>query len=311
MVREIKNNFKNMAESEKKRKTLGMGLGGGGARGLAHIGMLEVLEENGIKPDYIAGTSMGAVIAGMYAVGYPVKKMKEIALNFKNIQIIPQQYLNLLHESVLKADFIIDAFTQLFDGKTFEDCILPFYTIAVDLESGKEVVFDKGSLSKAILASVSIPIIFPPTFHNDMYLIDGGILENVPLRGLRDVYKPDVLIGSKIINYTSRQYISGMVYAKYQQQKYQSLFKKANFIQEFVNKSKKDLHLLVGIALRAMDIAGGNNTDARIKAANPDFLIEPNIECGLLEFDKAEIAIEEGRKAMLAVLPQLKEKLKP
>jgi len=299
-----------MAETEKKRKTLGIGLGGGGARGLAHIGMLEVLDENGIKPDYIAGTSMGAVIAGMYAVGYSVKKMKEIAINFKNIEIIPTKYLNLLHESVLKSDFIIDAFAQLFDGKTFEDCKLPFYTIAVDLESGKEVMFNKGPLGKAILASVSIPIIFPPTFHNDMYLIDGGILENVPLRGIRDIYKPDVLIGSKIINYTSRQYISGMVYAKYHQLKYKSLFKKVNFIQEFVNNSKKDLHLLVGIALRAMDIAGGNNTDARIKAANPDFLLEPNIDCSLLEFDKAEVAMEEGRKAMLAILPQLKEKLK-
>ena len=299
-----------MAETEKKRKTLGIGLGGGGARGFAHIGMLEVLEENGIKPDYIAGTSMGAVIAGMYAVGYSLKRMKEIALNFKNIEIIPTKYLNLLHESVLKSDFVIDAFTQLFDGKTFEDCKIPFYTIAVDLESGKEVMFNKGPLAKAILASISIPILFPPTFHNDMYLIDGGILENVPLRGIREFYKPDVLLGSKIINYTSRQYISGMVYAKYHQQKYQSLFKKVNFVKEFVNKTKKELHLLVGIALRAMDIAGGHNTDARIRAANPDFLIEPNIQCGLLEFDKAEVAIEEGRKSMLAILPQLKEKLK-
>jgi len=246
----------------------------------------------------------------MYAVGYSLKRMKEIALNFKNIEIIPTKYLNLLHESVLKSDFVIDAFTQLFDGKTFEDCKIPFYTIAVDLESGKEVMFNKGPLAKAILASISIPILFPPTFHNDMYLIDGGILENVPLRGIREFYKPDVLLGSKIINYTSRQYISGMVYAKYHQQKYKSLFKKVNFIKEFVDGTKKELHLLVGIALRAMDIAGGHNTDARIKAANPDFLLEPNIQCGLLEFDKAEIAFEEGRKSTLAILPQLIEKLK-
>ena len=298
-----------MAEKNQSKKTLGMGLGGGGARGFAHVGMLEVLEENGIKPDYIAGTSMGAVIAGMYTVGYSVERIKEIVLNFKNIEIIPTRYLNLLHESVLKSDFIVEALSQLFDGKTFEDCKIPFYTVAVDLESGKEIMFDKGPLNKAILASVSIPIIFPPTFYDEKYLIDGGILENVPLKGLREIYKPDVLIGSKIVNYTSRQYISGMVYAKYQQQKYESLFKKANFVKNFVNNTKKDLHLLVGIALRAMDIASKDNTDRRIAEAKPDIILEPNIDCGLLEFDKAELAIEEGRKAIRAVLPKLKELL--
>jgi len=298
-----------MAEKMIKKKTLGMGLGGGGARGFAHVGMLEVLEENGIRPDYIAGTSMGAIIAGMYAVGYSVKRIKEITLNFKNIEIIPTKYLNLLHESVLKSDFIVEALNQLFDGKTFEDCKIPFYTVAVDLESGKEIMFNKGPLNKAILASVSIPIIFPPTFHEDRYLIDGGILENVPLKGIRELYNPDVLIGSKIINYTSRQYISGMVYAKYQQIKYESLFKKANFIENFVNNTKNDLHLLVGIALRAMDIASKDNTDRRILEAKPDIILEPNIDCGLLEFDKVELAIEEGRKSILAVLPKLKELL--
>ncbi|MBN1494397.1 patatin-like phospholipase family protein [Candidatus Peregrinibacteria bacterium] len=298
-----------MSEKKKIKKTLGIGLGGGGARGFAHIGILEVLEENGIKPDFIAGTSMGAVIAGLYAVGYSIQRIKEIAINFKNIEIIPTRYLNLLHESLLKSDIIIEALNQLFDGKTFKDCKIPFYTVAIDLESGKEIMFNKGPLNKAILASVSIPIIFPPTFHEDRYLIDGGILENVPLKDIRALYKPDVLIGSKIINYTSRQYISGMVYAKYQQVKYESLFKKVNFIENFVNNTKKDLHLLVGIALRAMDIASKDNTDKRILEAKPDILLEPNIDCGLLEFDKAGIAIEEGRKAMFKELPKLKELL--
>lgn len=299
-------------ESLPKRKKFGLALGGGGARGFAHVGILEVLEKAGIKPDMISGTSMGAIIAGMYAVGYPVSKIKEIALNFKNLHITPSRYLNLLHESLLKDDFIEDALTQLFRDKTFEDCKIPFTTVAVDLESGKEVVFTKGLLKPAIKASSSIPIIFAPTFYQDHYLIDGGVLNNIPLTCLRNAgekLNPDVLMGVKLVNFTSQQYISGMVYAKYHQPKYQNLFKKINFLKVYMNKRKQDTQLLIGIALRALDIASKDSTELRVEEAQPELLIEPKVECGLLQFDKVEVAIEQGKEAMTKALPKLKELL--
>jgi hypothetical protein len=123
---------------------------------------------------------------------------------------------------------------------------------------------------------------------------------------LREV-NPDVLIGVKLINYTSRQYISGMVFAKYHQKKYSNLFKKMNFLQNFLNNRKQDIQLMVGIALRAMDIASKDATDKRIQEAKPDLLLEPNIEIGLLEFDKAEKAIQSGRDVMEEQLPNLKK----
>lgn len=299
-------------EALPKRKKFGIALGGGGARGFAHIGVLEVLEKNGIKPDMIAGTSMGAIMAGMYAVGYPLDKIKEIVLNFKNLNISPTKYLNLLHESILKDDFVEEALNQLFRDKTFEDCKIPFTTVAVDLESGKEVVFNKGPLKPAIKASASIPIIFPPAFYQDHYLIDGGVLNNLPLTCLRDhggENTADVLMGVKLVNFTSQQYISGMVYAKYHQSKYKNLFKKMNFLKNFVNKRKQDTQLLVGIALRALDIASKDSTNLRIQEADPDLLIEPKVECGLLEFSKAQEAIDMGKEAMTKALPKLKELL--
>jgi NTE family protein len=286
-------------------------LGGGGARGFAHVGVLEVLENAGIKPDMIAGTSMGAIVAGMYAVGYPLDKIKKIVLNFKNLQINPTKYLNLLHESILKDDFVEDALTQLFRDKTFRDCKIPFKTVAVDLESGKEVMFTSGSLKQAIKASASIPIVFPPAFYQDRYLIDGGVLNNVPLTCLRDHGEEpvDVLMGVKLVNFTSRQYISGMVFAKYHQIKYKNLFKKMNFLKNYVNKRKQDTQLLVGIALRALDIASKDSTNLRIQEAKPDLLISPKVECGLLQFEKAEETIQKGREAMIKALPELKKHL--
>jgi NTE family protein len=300
------------SESLPKRKKFGLALGGGGARGFAHIGVLEVLENAGIKPDMISGTSMGAIVAGMYAVGYPLSKIEAIALNFQNLHITPTKYLNLFHESLLKDDFIEDALTQIFRDKTFEDCTIPFTTVAVDLESGKEVIFNKGLLKPAIKASASIPIIFPPTFYQDHYLIDGGVLNNLPLsclRGGEGKPNPDVLVGVKLLNFTSQQYISGMVYAKYHQKKYQNLFKKINFLKNFMNKRKQDTQLLIGITLRALDIASKDSTDLRIQEAKPELLIEPKVECGLLEFDKARISIQIGRETMQKALPKLKELL--
>lgn len=290
------------------RKTLALALGGGGARGLAHLGILEVLEKNKIKPDFIAGTSMGGIIGAMYALGYTIEEINKIVTNLKNIEIEPSYYLNLLHESLVKADFIEDILNQIFKNKKFEDCKIPFSTVAIDLETGKEVVFSKGLIKEALRATVSIPILFPPHFYKDRYLIDGGILNNVPLTCLRKK-NPDVLVGVKIINYTSQQYISGMVYAKYHQKKYAKLFKKKNFLKNFVTARRNDLHLMVGIALRALDIASKDSTEERIKNANPDLIIDPNIICGLLEFNKADEAIKQGKIAMEEELPKLKKLL--
>jgi len=292
-------------ESQKPKK-IALALGGGGARGFAHIGVLQVLERENIKVDILAGTSMGAIMGGMYAAGYSLDKMKQIVMNFQHIEFSPTKYLNLLHESLLKSDFVDEVLTQIFGDKKFEECKIPFTAVAVDLETGGEVFFKDGLLKNAIKASAAIPIVFPPTFSDDKYLIDGGVLNNVPLTCLRE-QNPDVLLGVKLVNFTSKQYISGLVYAKYHQQKFKKLFKKMNFLSHFVNKRKQDLQLLAGIALRALDIASKDSTDIRIAQAKPDLLIEPQVECGLLEFEKAEQAIEQGREAMEAALPKLKE----
>ena len=290
------------------KKTLALGLGGGGARGLAHIGVLEVLDENGIKPDMIAGTSMGAIVGGLYALGYSAVEMKKMVENLNIPSIRPVRYLNLLHESLLRDDMINDVLDQLFENKTFEDCKIPFCTIAVDLETGHEVLFEKGSLKDAIRATVSVPILFPPHFYNDRYLIDGGLINNVPLSCLRDK-NPDVLIGVRILNYTSRQYISGMVYRKYHRKKYAKYFKKRSFLSRFFRSRNRDLHLLLGIALRAMDIAAHDSTKVRIWDANPDLLLKPNIVCGMLEFDQAGVAMEEGKAVMEKDIDKLKKLL--
>jgi predicted acylesterase/phospholipase RssA len=286
------------------KKTIALALGGGGARGFAHVGILEVMEEHEIKVDYIAGTSMGSVIGAMYALDMPLVRIKEIAMHFQNINFSPMEYMTPFHESLLSGDFIEEGLRQVFGDAKFEDCRIPFSTLAIDLESGKEVIFDKGLISEALRAAVSIPIIFPPHFYQDRYLVDGAVLNNVPVSLLVDK-KADLLLGVKLANYTSQQYISGMVYAKYQRNKYQDLFKKAGIIEGYIDQRKRDIKLLIGIALRALDIAAADGTERRINESHPDYIIKPDVLCGHLEFEKAQESIAEGRRSMEESLPEL------
>lgn len=286
------------------KKTIALALGGGGARGFAHIGVLEIMERHEIKPDYIAGTSMGSVIAAMYALGMPLSRIEEIALHFQKINFSPMEYATPFHESLLSGDFIDEAMRQIFGDAKFEDCKIPFSTLAIDLETGKEVVFKEGSIAEALRAAVSIPIIFPPHFYQDRYLVDGAVLNNVPLSLLVDK-KPDFLMGVKLANYTSQQYISGMVYSKYHRAKYLNLFEKAGVVQSYIAQRKQDIKLLIGIALRALDIASQDSTNARIGESKPDYVLAPDVFCGHLEFEKSKESIEEGRRSMEKALPDI------
>ncbi|HNN57327.1 MAG: patatin-like phospholipase family protein [Leptospirales bacterium] len=171
-------------------------LGGGGARAFAHIGVLEVFEENGIEFDAVAGTSMGAVMAGAYALGLSAE---EIEYNVRRI---------LPHSSAIldKTIPLVSFFTgrnlnrtilRFFGDLKFEDLSLPFFCNAVDLNSGKEIVFEKGYLAAAIRASVSIPGVFPPFRHGPYALVDGAVLNNLP----GDILKSrgyDIILGVNV-----------------------------------------------------------------------------------------------------------------
>ena len=189
-------------------KKFGLVLSGGGARGLAHIGVLKVLEENGLHPDFIVGASMGAIIGGIYASGKTVDEMENFVNNFVFGDVLDKKYplykLNLLEgkakasfmkyisigvslNSLVKNKFLDPGrkiqylFRQLTGDKTFEETKIPFACTAVDILSGKVAVLDKGRLYLAMRASMSIPLVFEPVPYKDMLLVDGGVLSNAPV----------------------------------------------------------------------------------------------------------------------------------
>ena len=162
-------------------KNVALVLGSGGARGLAHIGSIEALEERGYKITSIAGCSMGSIIAGMYAAGQ-LKEAKEWFLSVDKQLILRMMDINLLSgNSLVKGERIIEELEKVVPDRPLEELNIPCTIVATDMIHSDEVVFRTGSLFEAVRASISIPLFFKPVQIGARLLIDGGILNPLPL----------------------------------------------------------------------------------------------------------------------------------
>ena len=170
-----------------KKIKIGLALGSGSARGLAHIGVIKVLQEEGINIDFIAGSSIGALIGAAYAMHKDVKPLIEAAYNVTkkpiDIMIDPGFPLKGI-VSGRKIENLIDGLG--FKGKEFKDLKIPTIIVATDLRRWAKVALFQGSITRAIRASISIPAIFTPVRYGDSYLVDGGVTDPVPVEILRE-----------------------------------------------------------------------------------------------------------------------------
>lgn len=206
-----------------KRPKIGLVLSGGGAKGFAHIGVLNVLEDAGIKIDYIGGTSMGAVIGGLYAIGYNAKQIDSIiaTTNFSNVinDFIPRSSKNFYEkrndelyalllpfnkfsigtpEALSKGMYNFNLLSRLTFPvrhiRDFKELPTPFLCVGTNIALGEQVVFDKGILAQAITGSSSLPSIFAPVIIDNNLIIDGGVINNYPIDEVRKM-GADIIIG--------------------------------------------------------------------------------------------------------------------
>jgi len=210
-------------------------LSGGGAKGLAHIGVIKALEENNIPIDYIAGTSMGAIVAGLYAAGFSTDDMEKLfkseQFKFWSTGIIQEEFryfyskleenpswlsLNLerredklkllLPTNIIPEEQMDFAFMEMFSSTNavcnddFNKLFVPFFCIATDVYENKEVEFRSGDLGEAIRASMTFPFYFKPIVINGSLVFDGGIVNNFPVKNAREAFHPDIIIGHKVAN---------------------------------------------------------------------------------------------------------------
>lgn len=163
-----------------KRQKVGLVLGSGAARGLAHIGVIKALEKHNIPIDYITGSSIGALVGGLYAATKDIKYIENLALD-TNWRDLVKLLDPTFGSGLITGDKIKDFIRQSLRGKNFGDLIIPFAAVATDLKEGKPVIFKEGDLAFAIRASISIPFIFLPVKKDGAVLCDGGLTVPIPV----------------------------------------------------------------------------------------------------------------------------------
>ncbi|MDK2991143.1 MAG: hypothetical protein PWP48_376 [Clostridiales bacterium] len=156
---------------------VGLALGGGAARGYAHIGVLKALESRGIHPDYVAGCSMGALIGAIYCTGISIDMLEELA-----ITITPKYWLDLSlsRTGLLQGKKLESVIATLTGNRKMEDLSIPFWAVATDVMAGEPYIFKSGSIATAVRASTAIPAIFEPVYLDDHILVDGGFVDLIP-----------------------------------------------------------------------------------------------------------------------------------
>ena len=161
---------------------VGLALGGGGAKGIAHIGVLKALNDNHVPVDYIAGTSVGAMVASMYAFNISIDAIAQIAQRLTLTQITTFKFNKT---GFFTADPLKEILIEHLGDVNIEDAPIPLAIIATDLTSGEEVVFTQGSVADAVCASASIPGVYIPMQLNGRTLVDGGIVQSVPVQAVK------------------------------------------------------------------------------------------------------------------------------
>lgn len=192
------------------RKTVGLALSSGGARGFAHVGVIKVLEENNIPIDYIAGTSMGSIVAAYYAIFGSVDGLEKFGHNLKKKDLLKFLDFNNPKKSIIKGKKVKKWLDDTFGDKKFKDTKIPLRIAATALEDGSQVIFEKGSIVQAVLASCSLPGFLPPLKYNGKHLVDGGLIDTTPVK-LLNKWKPDLIIAVDLYKLSNMDFHSDSI----------------------------------------------------------------------------------------------------
>lgn len=324
-----------LTRCKKKGLKFGLALGSGSARGMAHIGVIQVLEAYHIPIDMIAGTSIGSVVGSIYATGASVKQMKEAALSMKRSKTISLIDPTLPHSGLLSGNRIEEILNKIaLKDKNFNDLKIPFAAVATDIKTGAKVILNQGSVIKAVRASISIPGIFTPAKYQDYYLVDGGVVDPVPVDVVQkmgaDVIiavsltekspKPIVMMVNKETGdlkevedtFTFKINIKEIPKFKVAKKITSLVEKEVTSLGKKIKGVKKKLEgpNIIEVISKSVDIMEKEITSRGLDKA--DVVIVPfGIEgISLFEFDKADTTIKGGIDAALAKIPQIKEAIK-
>ncbi len=250
---------------------VGLALGGGVARGLAHIGVLSVLERYRVPVDCVAGTSAGAIVGALFASGVPLSRIFEEAAKTRWRDLVR---LAMHKEGLIKPAGLEKHLTELMSASEFTDLKIPFAAVATDVTTGEEVVLDSGNVAKAVLASSAIPGIFTPVRIGDRLLVDGGVVNNVPASVVRRM-GADLVIAVDVNHH------------------------------ELARKEPTNIFHIIVNSIHIMQRA-----NAQKELAYADLVIQPNLQgMGLMDLERCREFVGRGAVATASMIPKILERL--
>jgi NTE family protein len=307
-------------------RKIGLALGSGSAKGLAHIGVLKVLDEQKIPVDFIAGTSIGALIGVVYASGVSTREMEEIAFNIDKKQITSFFTPTIPYSGLVEGKRITEFIKSIIGNPNIEDLKIPFAAIATNVLNGKKVMITKGSAVEAVRASISIPGIFTPCKHNGDFLVDGGLVDPVPVNCVRDM-GADYIVGVNVIPLPEKK--TNKLMMKGEEKKLATVpvnsrlinTRLSKFIKPVKNVMENPFFTLTGklktmrespsiftIILQTIAIMEQQIMNLQLKNLRPDILIEPDVGfIKPLEFYRSKEAIAEGERTARDFLNKVKK----
>lgn len=274
-------------------------LGSGGARGLAHIGVIHWLEENGYQIQSISGCSIGALIGGIFAAG-KLDEFEQWIRAISKLDIVTLLDVSWSKSGLVKGDKIINTLIELVGDKTIEGLPIRFTAVAADVNAEKEIWINSGRVFDAIRASISLPMFFTPHLYNDVHLIDGGVLNPVPIAPtFSDA--TDITIAVNLGGRLTSLPDDGEQSLPHKQNDDSFRERINGFIQRLTQNIELPGHLDWGvydIANQVFDAMQSTIARQKLAAYPPDFTIEiARNACGTLEFDRADEMINLGYEA--------------
>jgi NTE family protein len=286
-------------------------LSGGGARGIAHIGVIEELEKRRYEITSIAGTSMGALVGGVYALG-KLEEFKKWMCSLDKFKVFNLVDFTFSSNGLVKGDKVLNAIKKFVPDTNIEDLKIDYSATATDIANHKEIVYKSGSIYEAIRASIAIPMVITPIFKNDSVIVDGGVLNNLPISNVKR-NKGDLLV-AVYVNADVPQ-IKLKVSKKEEKEKESVYLKKLKEFYEHLNivspKIKKEKLGYLTLLDKTYVTASLQMVQLAIEKGSPDVLINISRNtCGTYDFYRAEELIKIGRQAAVETLSEFEEKKK-
>ena len=293
--------------SAPRRPRVGLALGGGSARGWAHVGVIRALEQAGIKPDLVCGTSIGALVGAAYAAG-ELEHFEQWLLGLGIADVL--SFLDVgLSGGVIKGERLMEFFRLNFIDRPVEDLAMPFAAVATALHTGAEVWLREGSTIEAVRASIALPALFTPVVHEGRVLVDGGLVNPVPV-SLARAMGADIVIAVDLSSDILGRYlreepepgVSGALLSEWRQKLQENL---GALIPAHPDDDPK-LPSMLDVVASSLNIMQVRITRSRMAGEPPDVIVAPRLaHLGLLDFHRGKEAIEAGERAVAAALPSL------